>query len=113
MVNEDVLKNKTVERTFRDGKRYTVRPLPLNKLIEIWPIIEELDQMKSDSKVSVDVIKKMRKLAFVVLKESNKDITSEKQVGDLIDLADIKELIAITVGQNKDTLQALIDSKSK
>lgn len=110
-MNEDALKNKSIEKVLRDGKRYIIRPLTLNKLIDIWPVIEKLDNMKSDEKFSNDVIKDMRKLAYVVLKECNDDIISEKQVGDLIDLADIKELIAITVGQNKETLDLLINAK--
>ena len=91
----------------RDGKTYLIRPLPLNQLIEIWPTIEKLDGMKADSKIGVNVITDMRKLAFKVLKASNKDITTEEQVGDLIDLADIRELIAITVGQNKESINKL------
>ena len=110
-MNEDVLKNKSVEKILRDGKRYIIRPLTLNRLIDIWPIIEKLDNMKTDDKMSNEVIKDMRKLAYVVLKEANEDIDSEEQVGDLIDLADIKELIAITVGQNKETLDILANAK--
>ena len=110
-MNEEVLKNKKVNRVLRDGKTYVIKPLSLNKLIDIWPIIEKLDKMKDDSKIDVGTIKDMRKLAFAVLKESNESIKDENQVGNLIDLADIRDLIAITVGQNEKSLDALLNSK--
>jgi len=57
MSNENVIVSKGVKLTLRDNKEYTVLPLTINKLIEVWPIIMKLEQNKDS--VSKELLMEM------------------------------------------------------
>lgn len=98
MANEDVIKRKGIKLTLRDGKEYTVLPLPIDDLIEIWPLVVKLENKEAN--IDVELLKDIRKLVYVALKASN-DSLEEDKVGALVDLADLQEIIKVIVGQKK------------
>lgn len=95
-MNEHVIVSKEIELTLRDGKKYKIAPLPLDDLIEVWPIIEKLEQSKE--KVSIQIVEDIRRLAVVALKANNANV-DEESVGKLVDLADMQRIIPVLVGQ--------------
>lgn len=95
MSNETVINSKCKKLTLRDGKEYTVRPLSINELISVWPIIKKLEDNKDA--VDVDTLESIKKLATVALG----DQIVEGDVGDLVDMVDIQEIIAAIMGQAK------------
>ena len=97
MVNENILSEKEVSIKLK-GAKYVVRPLPINELIEVWPFIEGLEDLKNKP-VTVDVLKKMIKLAYVGLKAGGAEGLTEKQVGSMVDLIDLQKIIGAMVGQ--------------
>lgn len=96
MANENVIDRKKVRITLRDGEEYTIQPLTLNELIEVWPLIAKLENQQD--KVSIELLNDMRDLVHVALKGK----VEKEKVGDLVDLVDIQKIIAAIVGQNPD-----------
>lgn len=101
MSNENVIDRKKTKITLRDNKEYVLQPLTINELIDLWPIIVKLENNKED--VTVDLLKDMRTLVYRALKNQ----IEQDKVGDLVDLADIRVIIAAVIGQNQQTLEAL------
>lgn len=101
MANENLIKTKEVKITLRDDKEYIIKPLTINELIDIWPIIQKLE--KNQNEVSVDLLKDMIDLTYKALGEQVK----KEDVGNLVDLVDLKTIIGAIVGQNSETLEAL------
>lgn len=97
MANEDVIKRKGISIVLRDGKEYSVLPLPIDDLIEIWPLVAKLEN-KEDN-VNVELLQDIKKLVYVALKGSNK--IEEAEVGKLVDLEDLQDIIKVIVGQKK------------
>ena len=97
MANEAVIKNKGIVITLRDGKEYIVLPLPIDDLIEIWPLVVKLENKEAD--IDVSLFKDIKKLAYVALKSFN-DI-EESEVGKLIDFQDLQIIIKIIMGQKQ------------
>jgi len=95
MANENVIARKSVKLTLRDGKEYEVSPLPIDDLIEIWPIVIKLENKEKD--IDISLFKDMKKLAYVAIKGQN-DV-KESEVGKLVDLVDLQEIIKVLVGQ--------------
>ena len=100
MANEDIIKRKGISIVLRDGKEYTVLPLPIDDLIEIWPLVVKLEN--KEEKVDVALLHDIKKLVYIALKSSN-DV-KEEEVGKLVDLADLQDIIKVIVGQKKDTV---------
>lgn len=98
-MNEEVIKRKTIKLHLKDNKEYTIKPLALDRLIEVWPIIEELRKL-SKQEVTVESLGKMKEITHVALKDSGYDVPKE-QIGKLVDLDDITEIIGIIVGQKR------------
>lgn len=96
MANENVIDRKSKSITLRDGKEYIVKPLPIDDLIDIWPIIVRLE--KAQDEVTVDLLQDMKVLAYKALKVTNEDV-QETDIGKLVDLKDLQEIIKILVGQ--------------
>ncbi len=101
MANENLITRKEKEIVLRDGNTYTIKPLTINELIDIWPTIEKLEQ--SQDKVSVNLLKDMIDLTHKALRGQVK----KEDVGDLVDLVDLKVIIGAVVGQNSETLEAM------
>jgi len=101
MANENVIKRKGIVITLRDGKDYTVLPLPIDDLIEIWPLVVKLENKQAN--VNVELLNDIKHLTYVALKGSNE--IQESEIGKLVDLADLQEIIKVIVGQ-----KAKIDS---
>lgn len=107
-MNEAVIKGKAVKILLRDGAEYTILPLTLNQMLDVWPLVAELYQLNDNpDKMDAAVIKQMIKLVTKLLQDSNYPDIDEKKAGDLVDLKDIKRLIAIVMGQNPDMLDQL------
>lgn len=98
MANEDIIKRKGITITLRDGKEYKVLPLPIDDLIEIWPLVVKLEN--KEEKVDVSLLQDIKSLVYTALKNSN-DI-EESEVGKLVDLADLQDIIKVIVGQKND-----------
>jgi len=97
MANEDVIKRKGISIILRDGKEYSVLPLPIDDLIEIWPLVVKLEN--KDKNVDVELLSDIKKLIYVALKGSNE--IDEAQVGKLVDMSDLQDIIKVIVGQKK------------
>jgi len=97
MVNEDVIKRKGVKLILRDGNDYVVLPLPIDDLIEVWPLVVKLEN--KEAKLDVALLKDIKKLLYVALRSFNE--IEESKVGKLVDLADMQEIIKVIVGQKK------------
>jgi len=97
MANENILSEKEVVVKLK-GAEYKVRPLPINELIEVWPIIEGLEDLKNKP-VTVEVLRNMVKLAYVGLKAGGAEGLTEKKVGSMVDLVDLQKIIGAMVGQ--------------
>lgn len=95
MVNEDVIKRKGIVIKLRDGKDYTILPLPLDDLIEIWPLVVKLENKEAN--VDVELLKDIKGLMYVALKNTNE--IEEAQVGKLVDMEDLQIIIKVIVGQ--------------
>ena len=95
MANENVIKRKGLSIILRDGNEYTVLPLPIDDLIEIWPLVIKLENKQQD--INVELLNDIKHLVYVALKGSNK--IDESEVGKLVDLADLQEIIKVIVGQ--------------
>lgn len=95
MANENVIKRKGVVITLRDDKDYTILPLPIDDLIEIWPLVVKLENKQAD--VNIELLNDIKHLAYVALKGTNE--INESEVGKLVDLADLQEIIKVIVGQ--------------
>ena len=95
MANEDVIKRKGISIILRDGKEYMVLPLPIDDLIEIWPLVVKLEN-KEDN-VSVELLNDIKDLIYVALKSSNE--IKKEDVGKLVDLEDLQNIIKVIVGQ--------------
>lgn len=93
MANEKILDNKKTTVTLRDGKDYTIAPLTLNELIKVWPIIQKLE--KSQDSIDVEMLDSMKEIVYVALQRK----VEKEVVGDLVDLVDLKTIIAAIVGQ--------------
>ena len=92
MANENVISKRATAVTLRDGNVYQIQPLSLNELIGIWPIIEKLE--KSKDSISKELLESMKEVVYIALQ---KKVAKEK-IGDLVDLVDIKNVIAAIVG---------------
>jgi hypothetical protein len=101
MANENVIKRKGIVITLRDGKDYVVLPLPIDDLIEIWPLVVKLENKQEN--VNVELLNDIKHLTYVALKGSNE--IKESEIGKLVDLSDLQEIIKVIVGQ-----KAKIDS---
>ena len=95
MANENVIARKSVKLTLRDGKEYEIKPLPIDDLIEIWPIIVKLEEKQKD--IDISLLEDIKKLAYVAIKGQNN--VKESDVGKLVDLVDLQEIIKVLVGQ--------------
>jgi hypothetical protein len=95
MANESVIKRKGIVITLRDEKEYTILPLPIDDLIDIWPLVVKLENKQAD--VSIELLNDIKHLAYVALKGSN--TIEESEVGKLVDLSDVQEIIKVIVGQ--------------
>jgi len=95
MANENVIKRKGISITLRDNNEYTVLPLPIDDLIEIWPLVVKLENKQAD--VNVELLKDIKHLAYIALKGSN--TIEESEVGKLVDLSDLQDIIKVIVGQ--------------
>lgn len=93
MANENVISRKRVTVTLRDGKDYYIEPLTLNELIKVWPIIQKLE--KSQDSITEDLLDSMKEIVYVALQRK----VERDKVGDLVDLVDLKAIIAAIVGQ--------------
>lgn len=102
MANENIIARKGVKIILRDDKEYTILPLTLNQLIEIWPTIQKLESKQDD--VTADLLKDMIDVAHLALR---REVEKDK-VGDLVDLVDLQTIIATVVGQSKETMQELV-----
>lgn len=98
MANEGLIKNKNVTITLRDNEEYVIKPLTINELIEIWPIIVKLENNKED--VSVELLEDMKKLVFKALRGK----VDEEKIGDLVDMVDLQVIVGAVVGQNASKL---------
>jgi len=99
MANENVIKRKAVSIELRDGKVYNILPLPIDNLIDIWPLVVKLEA--SQSNVSVELLNDIKKIAYVALKASGNEV-QESEIGKLIDISDLQEIIKVIVAQKKD-----------
>ena len=99
MSNESLIKNKNVKITLRDNEEYTIKPLTINELIDIWPIIEKLEKNKDE--VSVDLLVDMKTLVYKALRGK----VDEDKVGDLVDMVDLQNIISAVTGQSINTLK--------
>lgn len=97
MANEDVIKRKGITITLRDGKDYTVLPLPIDDLIDVLPIITKLEDKGAD--INKELLDNIKTLVYTALKSSN-DI-DKSEVGKLVDLSDLQEIIKVIMGQKK------------
>lgn len=97
MANENILSEKEISIKLK-GAEYKIRPLPINELIEVWPIIEGLEDLKNKP-VTVKVLRDMIKLAHIGLRAGGAEGLTEKQVGDMVDLVDLQKIIGAMVGQ--------------
>ena len=93
MANENVISRKKVTVTLRDGNKYDIEPLTLNELIEVWPIIQKLE--KAQDSITADLLRDMITLVHKALQGK----VQKDKVGDLVDLVDLKDIIAAIVGQ--------------
>lgn len=93
MSNESVIAKKKTKVTLRDGKDYYIEPLTLNELIEIWPIIQKLEQSKES--ITAELLKEMIEIVYVALQRK----VGKEKIGDLVDLVDLKSIISAIVGQ--------------
>lgn len=94
MANENVITRKKVTIMLRDGKDYFIEPLTLNELIKVWPIIQKLEQ--SQDSIDTSMLSDMITLVHVALQGK----VEKEKVGDLVDLVDLKVIIAAIVGQD-------------
>jgi hypothetical protein len=97
MVNENVIKRKGISITLRDGNEYSVLPLPIDDLIEIWPLVVKLENKEKD--INTELLKDIKHLLYVALKGSNK--IEESEIGKLVDLEDLQIIIKAIVGQKQ------------
>jgi len=95
MANEDVIKRKGITVTLRDGNEYTVLPLPIDDLIEVWPLVVKLENKEAN--IDVELLNDIKSLLYIALKASNE--IKESEVGKLVDLVDLKDIIKVIVGQ--------------
>jgi len=105
MANENVIDRKAVKMVLRDNKEYNVLPLTLNQLIKILPTVQKLEN--KDQQVNESLIKDIKTIAKVALKGQ---LPEDTDVGDLVDMQDIQKIIAAIMGQNVDTIKAMIES---
>jgi len=94
MVNDNVISRKKTTVTLRDGKDYFIEPLTLNELIKVWPIIQKLE--KSGDNISTELLESMKDIVYVALQRK----VDKEKIGDLVDLIDLKSIIAAIVGQS-------------
>ena len=97
MANEDVIKRKGTTIILRDGKEYKILPLPIDDLIEVWPLVVKLENKEAD--INVELLNDIKKLMYIALKSSN-DV-EEINVGKLVDLEDLQVIIKVIMGQKK------------
>jgi len=97
MANEDVIKRKGIPIILRDGKEYFVLPLPIDDLIEIWPLVVKLEDKEAN--VDIALLNDIKELAYVALKSANE--INKDEVGKLVDLEDLQAIIKVIVGQKK------------
>ena len=95
MVNDNVISRKKTTVTLRDGKDYYIEPLTLNELIKVWPIIQKLE--KSGENINAELLESMKDIVYVALQRK----VDKGKIGDLVDLLDLKAIIAAIVGQNE------------
>lgn len=105
MANENVIDRKAVKMVLRDNKEYNVLPLTLNQLIKILPTVQKLEN--KDQQVNESLINDIKTIAKVALKGQ---LHEDTDVGDLVDMQDIQKIIAAIMGQNVDTIKAMIES---
>ena len=94
MANDNVISRKKTTVTLRDSKDYFIEPLTLNELIKVWPIIQKLE--KSGENISAELLESMKDIVYVALQRK----VDKEKIGDLVDLIDLKTIIAAIVGQN-------------
>lgn len=105
MANENVIERKAVKIVLRDDKEYSILPLTLNELIKILPIVKKLENKNQEvDEALLDDIKKIAKVALKGQLEKNAD------VGDLVDMQDIQKIVAAIMGQNENTVKAMMES---
>ncbi len=105
MANENVIDRKAVKMVLRDNKEYSVLPLTLNELIKVLPIIKKLEN--KGQQVDESLLNDIISIAKIALKGQ---VEKDSNVGDLVDMVDIQEIIAAIMGQNKDTLKEMVKS---
>ena len=92
MSNDNVIERKKVTVTLRDGKDYFIEPLTLNELIKVWPTIQKLE--KAQDSITAELLKEMIDIVYVALQRK----VAKDKIGDLVDLVDLKTIIAAIVG---------------
>ena len=107
MANENVIDRKAVKMILRDEKEYSVLPITLNALIKVLPIIKKLENKRQE--VDESLINDIKAIAKVALKDQ---LEKDADVGDLVDMQDIQKIIAAIMGQNEDTVKAMIQAQS-
>ena len=71
--------------------------MPLDDLIGVLPLIEKLEDKEIN--LRKELLEDVKSLVYVALKNSN---TVEKsEIGKLVDLADLQDIIKVIVGQKK------------
>ena len=95
MANENVINQKEVVLTLRDGKEYKVQPLTIDELIGVWPIITKLE--KAEDKVDISLLEDVKKLIYTALKGQ----VEKEKVGKLVDMVDLKVIISAIIGQRQ------------
>lgn len=107
MANENVIDRKAVKMVLRDNKEYKVLPLTLNELIKVLPTVKKLENKSQE--VNESLIGDIKAIAKIALKGQ---LEKDTDVGDLVDMQDIQSIIAAIMGQNEDTIKAMIQSQS-
>ena len=87
-----MISKKGIEVTLRDEKVYTVLPLTINDLVKVWPTIMKLEA--SQDSLSTDLLVEMIDILAIALKGQ----VAKEDVGDLVDLVDLKTIISAIVG---------------
>ena len=85
--------------TLVDGNEYEIKTLTLKETKDILPILKELETLKDDVNLTEDLLNKIVKICFIILKKSVVDLTEEK-VLDLVDLANVVPIILMATGKD-------------
>jgi hypothetical protein len=97
-MDERITKDKKMI-TLVDGKEYEIKTLTLKETKDILPILKELEILKTNENLTEDLLDKIVKICFIILKKSAVDLTEEK-VLDLVDLANVVPIILMATGKD-------------